>query len=76
MKVVCVLFFRAPLRKQLKVLEMLQNFGHAVVSPVPSLFNIKDSRIKELPGVAAQVTVTVKDTKLTSTGPLLITHWE
>lgn len=60
-----------------KVWEMLQNFGHAVVSPVPSLFtfNIKDSRIKELPGVAAQVTVTVKDTKLSSTGPLLITHW-
>lgn len=60
-----------------KVWEMLQNFGHAVVSPVPSLFtfNIKDSRIKELPGVAAHVTVKVKDTKLTSTGPLLITHW-
>ena len=60
-----------------KVWEMLQNFGHALVSPVPSLFtfNIKDSRIKELPGVAAQVTVKVKDTKLTSTGPLLITHW-
>ena len=60
-----------------KVWEMLQNFGHAVISPVPSLFtfNIKDSRIKELPGVAAQVTVTVKDTKLASTGPLLITHW-
>ena len=60
-----------------KVWEMLQTFGHAVVSPVPSLFtfNIKDPRIKELPGVAAQVTVKVKDTKLTSTGPLLITHW-
>jgi predicted Rossmann fold flavoprotein len=60
-----------------KVWEMLQNFGHAVVSPVPSLFtfNIKDSRIKELPGVATQVTVKVKDTKLTTTGPLLITHW-
>ena len=60
-----------------KIWEMLQQFGHAVVSPVPSLFtfNIKDARIKELPGVAAQVTVQVKDTKLTSTGPLLITHW-
>ena len=60
-----------------KIWEMLQQFGHAVVSPVPSLFtfNIKDARIKELPGVAAQVTVKVKDTKLTSTGPLLITHW-
>ncbi|WP_264526107.1 NAD(P)/FAD-dependent oxidoreductase [Flavobacterium sp. N502536] len=60
-----------------KIWEMLQNQGHAVISPVPSLFtfNIKDPRIKELPGVAAQVTVNVKDTKLESTGPLLITHW-
>jgi hypothetical protein len=60
-----------------KVWEMLQTFGHAIVSPVPSLFtfNIKDSRIAALPGVAANVTVKVKDTKLTSTGPLLITHW-
>ena len=60
-----------------KVWEMLQTFGHVVVNPVPSLFtfNIKDSRIKELPGVATHVTVKVKDTKLSSTGPLLITHW-
>ena len=60
-----------------KIWEMLQTFGHVVVNPVPSLFtfNIKDSRIKELPGVAALVTVKVKDSKLTSTGPLLITHW-
>jgi predicted Rossmann fold flavoprotein len=60
-----------------KIWEMLQTYGHAIVSPVPSLFtfNIKDPRIKELPGVATQVTVKVKDTKLESTGPLLITHW-
>ncbi len=60
-----------------KIWEMLQNFGHAIVSPVPSLFtfNIKDTRIKELPGVSAQVSVKVKDTKLESNGPLLITHW-
>jgi predicted Rossmann fold flavoprotein len=60
-----------------KIWEMLQTFGHAIVNPVPSLFtfNIKDSRIKELPGVSAMVSVKVKDTKLTSTGPLLITHW-
>jgi predicted Rossmann fold flavoprotein len=60
-----------------KIWEMLQAFGHAVVSPVPSLFtfNIKDARITALPGVATHVTVKVKDTKLTSTGPLLITHW-
>ena len=60
-----------------KIWKMVQNFGHAIVNPVPSLFtfNIKDSRIKELPGVSAIVSVKVKDTKLTSTGPLLITHW-
>jgi hypothetical protein len=60
-----------------KIWELLQNFGHAIVSPVPSLFtfNIKDTRIKELPGVAANVSVKVKDTKLNSSGPLLITHW-
>ena len=60
-----------------KIWETLQTFGHAIVNPVPSLFtfNIKDSRIKELPGVSAIVSVKVKDTKLTSTGPLLITHW-
>lgn len=60
-----------------KIWEMLQTQGHAIVNPVPSLFtfNIKDKRIKELPGVSAQVSVKVKDTKLTSTGPLLITHW-
>ena len=60
-----------------KIWEMLQSYGHAIVNPVPSLFtfNIRDSRIKELPGVSAIVSVKVKDTKLTSTGPLLITHW-
>ncbi|HMK07258.1 MAG TPA: aminoacetone oxidase family FAD-binding enzyme, partial [Flavobacterium sp.] len=44
---------------------------------VPSLFtfNIKDARIKELPGLSAMATVRVKDTKLESSGPLLITHW-
>jgi predicted Rossmann fold flavoprotein len=60
-----------------KMWELLQTFGHAVVSPVPSLFtfNIKDTRIKDLMGVAALATVKVKDTKLSATGPLLITHW-
>lgn len=60
-----------------KIWEMLQTFGHAIVNPVPSLFtfNIKDTRIKELPGVSAHVSIKVKDSKLTSTGPLLITHW-
>ncbi len=60
-----------------KIWDMLQGLGHSIVSPVPSLFtfNIKDPRIKDLPGVSAMVSVKVKDTKLASTGPLLITHW-
>ena len=60
-----------------KIWDLLHTFGHAIITPVPSLFtfNIKDTRIKELPGIATQVTVKVKDTKLESTGPLLITHW-
>ena len=60
-----------------KVWEMLQQFNHAVIEPVPSLFtfNIKDVRIKELPGIAALATVSVNGTKLSATGPLLITHW-
>ena len=60
-----------------KIWGMLQTFDHAIVNPVPSLFtfNIKDPRITELPGVSAMVSVKVKDTKLASTGPLLITHW-
>jgi predicted Rossmann fold flavoprotein len=60
-----------------KIWDMLQNHGHVIVTPVPSLFtfNIKDARIAALPGVSAVVSLKVKDTKLTSTGPLLITHW-
>ena len=60
-----------------KMWEILHNFGHTIISPVPSLFtfNIKDSRIKDLPGISAIVSVQIKDTKLATTGPLLITHW-
>jgi predicted Rossmann fold flavoprotein len=60
-----------------KIWDMIQDFGHTIVPPVPSLFtfNIKDPRIKNLPGVSALATVKVKDTKLTASGPLLITHW-
>jgi len=60
-----------------KMWDLLNSFGHSIVNPVPSLFtfNIKDPRIKELPGVSALVSVKVKDSKLSSTGSLLITHW-
>lgn len=60
-----------------KIWELLENLGHSIVSPVPSLFtfNIKDDRIKDLPGVSAMATVKVNATKLAATGPLLVTHW-
>lgn len=61
-----------------KIWEQLEQLGHSIVQPVPSLFtfNINDSRIKEIPGVVAQnVTVKVLETNLESNGPLLITHW-
>ena len=58
-----------------KVWEMLQNFGHAIVSPVPSLFtfNIKNPRIKVLPGVAANVNIKVKAAMSSPTGTVDIT---
>ena len=60
-----------------KIWETLQQFGHTVENPVPSLFtfNINDSRIKNLPGVSTVVSTKIKDTKLETSGPLLITHW-
>jgi len=60
-----------------KIWELLESLGHSIVSPVPSLFtfNIKDKRIKDLPGIASPATVKVNGTKLSASGPLLITHW-
>ncbi|QXP61241.1 NAD(P)/FAD-dependent oxidoreductase [Olleya sp. HaHaR_3_96] len=61
-----------------KIWSFLQQLNHTIIKPVPSLFtfNIKDDRIKDIPGVVAQnVTVKVVGSNLESSGPLLITHW-
>tara|TARA_Y100000815_G_scaffold245584_2_gene244586 strand:- start:72083 stop:73330 length:1248 start_codon:yes stop_codon:yes gene_type:complete len=64
-----------------KVWKLLEGLGHTIVPPVPSLFtfNIEDTRITDLPGVATEATVMVLNEAgkpiLTSEGPLLITHW-
>jgi predicted Rossmann fold flavoprotein len=60
-----------------KIWELLQNLGHKVIEPVPSLFtfNIKDNRIKDLMGLSAIASVKVKNSRLEASGPLLITHW-
>ena len=60
-----------------KVWNLLENLGHTIVQPVPSLFtfDIKDDRITSIPGVVAKdVTIKVLGTNLESSGPLLITH--
>lgn len=61
-----------------KIWKLLESIGHSVSSPVPSLFtfNITDNRIKDIPGVVIEsVEVNVVGSHLSSTGPLLITHW-
>lgn len=60
-----------------KMWELLQTLGHNIIEAVPSLFtfNIKDSRIKDLPGVSAMASVNVNGARLEARGPLLITHW-
>ena len=60
-----------------KIWKLLESLGHEVTSPVPSLFtfNIKDQRLKTIPGVvAADVHVSVVGSNLESEGPLLVTH--
>ncbi|GFZ81435.1 flavoprotein [Aquaticitalea lipolytica] len=60
-----------------KIWSLLEDLGHTISQPVPSLFtfDIKDDRIKDIPGVVAQnVEVKVLGTDLVSEGPLLITH--
>ncbi len=64
-----------------KIWKLLEGLGHTIIPPVPSLFtfNIKDSRILDLPGLSTNAAVRVLDAKrktlLESNSPLLITHW-
>jgi hypothetical protein len=64
-----------------KIWKLLTKLGHTTLPPIPSLFtfNIKDNRIKDLPGIVTNASVSVlsktNKTNLESEGPLLITHW-
>jgi predicted Rossmann fold flavoprotein len=60
-----------------KIWKLLEGFGHQMETAVPSLFtfNIKDERIKELPGVATFASVKIPEINMEDEGPLLITHW-
>ena len=58
--------------------DILKRLGHEIINPVPSLFtfNIKDERLKDIPGISIQnVEIKIINTNYKSSGPLLITHW-
>jgi predicted Rossmann fold flavoprotein len=58
--------------------DWIKNLGHAIEDPVPSLFtfNAPKHPLTSLQGVSVSgVSVKVSGTKLTQTGPVLITHW-
>ncbi len=60
------------------VWALLRTLGHTIVDPVPSLFtfNTKDTRLRDLSGLAVPgATLRIPGTKLSAEGPLLVTHW-
>ena len=64
-----------PKPEQYKWIEAL---GHTIQSPVPSLFtfNIPKHPITELMGLSVpDATIKIAGTKISQSGPLLITHW-
>ncbi|ROI04521.1 NAD(P)/FAD-dependent oxidoreductase [Kaistella haifensis] len=61
-----------------KSLKILQNIGHQIVEPVPSLFtfNIKNETLKDLMGTSfPNAEVAIPELKTDESGPMLITHW-
>jgi len=61
-----------------KGLVWLEELGHKIQEPVPSLFtfNMPSEPITELMGIVVEdALVSIQGTKLKSNGPLLITHW-
>lgn len=58
--------------------QSIEALGHTITPLAPSLFtfNIDDPRIDGLAGISVPSgTVSIPGTKLTNTGPVLITHW-
>ncbi|MGZ5188354.1 MAG: NAD(P)/FAD-dependent oxidoreductase [Kaistella sp.] len=61
-----------------KSLRMIENLGHKIVEPVPSLFtfNIKNEVLKDLMGTSfPHAEVSIPELKMEESGPMLITHW-
>jgi predicted Rossmann fold flavoprotein len=58
--------------------KWILELGHTIQSPVPSLFtfNIPNESITKLMGLSVpNATIKIQGTKLSQSGPLLITHW-
>lgn len=58
--------------------EWLEELGHSIVEPVPSLFtfNFKEDIFKDLSGISIENgSVSIEGTSFEHTGPILITHW-
>jgi predicted Rossmann fold flavoprotein len=56
----------------------ITKLGHSFENPVPSLFtfNVPNNPISELMGISVEnVQVKINETKLSQSGPILITHW-
>ena len=61
-----------------KSLKIIENLGHKIIEPVPSLFtfNIKDALLKDIPGTSfTHAEIRIPSLKTEESGPLLITHW-
>lgn len=61
-----------------KSLKIIENMGHKIIAPVPSLFtfNTKHPLIKELSGTSfPNASIKICELKTQENGPLLITHW-
>ncbi len=58
--------------------SIAQHFGHTIEPLAPSLFtfNVRDPRLENLAGLSvARARVSIVESKLLETGPVLITHW-
>lgn len=56
----------------------LQDLGHSINTPVPSLFtfNFRDKIFSDLAGISVErAEVSITGTRFTEVGPVLITHW-
>ena len=63
---------------KIKGFDWLKNLGHNIITPIPSLFtfNMPSEAIKKLMGLVVENTrIKIKDSKINTQGPLLITHW-